>query len=327
MQALSWSQLWFDFFRRIFAWFSVFRRELHGGRGRYAVVAIPILWLSIFFLLPLLILVKISFAEASYEQPPFSALMQWTDSQILSFRLNFGNYATLLADCSDPASSLYCYAYVNSLKTAAISTLLALLIGYPVAYGIARASSRWRLLLLLLVILPFWTSSLLRTYAWIGILKGNGLLNNLLLGIGLIDAPLEILHTDIAVYIGIVYAYLPFMILPLVANLLRLDHQLLEAAADLGCKPWRAFFRVTLPQSVPGVIAGSMLVFIPAVGEFVIPELLGAADSPMIGRVLWTEFFSNTDWPLASSIAVALLLLIVIPTLIFEYVQSRGLKR
>ncbi len=324
MQPFSWAQLWFDVFRRMFAWLGSWRREIHHQRGRAIVVGLPLFWLGLFFLAPLLILLKISFAEASYEQPPFTSLLSWGEDQIFSLRFNLANYATLIADCSDPATSLYCYAYVNSLKTAAISTLLALLVGYPIAYGIARSSPKWRLPLLLLVVLPFWTSSLLRTYAWIGILKGNGLLNNTLMALGLIQEPLEILHTDIAVYIGIVYAYLPFMVLPLVANLVKLDPLLLEAAADLGCRPIAAFFRVTLPLSMPGVIAGSMLVFIPAVGEFVIPELLGGPDSLMIGRVLWSEFFTNTDWPLASAIAVALLMLIVVPTLIFEYVQSRN---
>jgi putrescine transport system permease protein len=324
VSAFSWAQFWFDVVRRMFAWLGYVGRGWHGRGGRRIVVGIPIVWLSIFFLLPLLILLKISLAEARYGQPPFTALLSWSGEHVLAIKLHFGSFATLLADCSDPATSLYCYAYVNSLKTAAVSTGLALLIGYPVAYGIARAPTRWRLPLLLLVVLPFWTSSLLRTYAWIGILKGNGLLNKLLIGLGLIETPLPLLHTDLAVYIGIVYTYLPFMVLPLVANLVRLDPQLLEAAADLGCRPWRAFLQVTLPLSMPGVIAGSLLVFIPAVGEFVIPELLGGPDTLMIGRVLWTEFFTNTDWPLASAIAVALLLLIVLPTLVFEYVQSRS---
>lgn len=324
MNPFSWAQLWFDVVRRLFGWLGHVGKGWNGRGGRRLVVGIPIVWLTVFFLLPLLILMKISLAEARYGQPPFTALLSWSGDLMLDLKLNFASYATLLADCSDPATSLYCYAYVNSLETAAISTVLALLLGYPIAYGIARAAPRWRLPLLLLVVLPFWTSSLLRTYAWIGILKGNGLLNNVLIGIGLIETPLEILHTDIAVYIGIVYTYLPFMVLPLVANLVRLDPQLLEAAADLGCRPWKAFLKVTLPLSLPGVIAGSLLVFIPAVGEFVIPELLGGPDTLMIGRVLWTEFFTNTDWPLASAIAVALLLLIVVPTLVFEYVQTRG---
>lgn len=324
MSPFSWSQLWFDFIRRLFAWIGSWRTQIHQGRGRHLVIALPILWLGLFFALPLALLVKISFAEATMEQPPFTSLVSWIDSTYLDLRLNLGNYLVLLQDCINPAESYYCYAYVNSLKIAAVSTFFALLIGYPLAYGIARAPSRWRLPLLLLIVLPFWTSSLLRTYAWIGILKSNGLLNQMLMGMGLIDTPMEILHTDVAVYIGIVYNYLPFMVLPLVANLVRLDPILLEAAADLGCRPWKAFLTVTLPLSMPGVIAGSMLVFIPSLGEFVIPELLGGPDTLMIGRVLWTEFFTNMDWPLASAIAVSLLLVIVLPTLLFEYAQARS---
>jgi putrescine transport system permease protein len=208
-----------------------------------------------------------------------------------------------------------------------VSTAFCLLLGYPIAYGIARATPAWRLLMLVGVILPFWTSSLLRTYALTGILKGNGLLNQALIGIGLISEPLEILYTNMAVYIGIVYNYLPFMILPLTANLMRLDFTLLEAAEDLGARPLQAFARVTLPLSLPGIVAGSLLVFIPAVGEFVIPDLLGGPDAITIGRVLWTEFFTNRDWPLAAAVAVAMLVLIVLPTLVFEFVQNRRESR
>jgi putrescine transport system permease protein len=236
---------------------------------------------------------------------------------VLQVRLNLANYRFLAED------PLYLGAYLSSLRVAAVSTLLCLVIGYPMAYAIARASPRWRGALLLLIILPFWTSFLIRVYAWIGLLKGNGPVNNLLLGIGLIDEPLALLHTDFAVYLGIVYSYLPFMVLPLYATLVRHDPALLEAAADLGCHPFRAFLSITLPLSLPGVVAGSMLVFIPAVGEFVIPDLLGGPDTLMIGKVLWGEFFSNRDWPLASAVAVAMLVLLVIPVVLFQRAQER----
>jgi putrescine transport system permease protein len=217
---------------------------------------------------------------------------------------------------------LYRDAFFNSVKTAAISTIFALLIGFPMAYAIARAKQEYRLILLMLVVLPFWTSSLLRTYAWLGMLKDSGIINNVLISVGVISEPLRILNTDWAVYLGIVYGYLPFMVLPLVATLVKMDLTLLEAAADLGCRPLKAFFRITLPLAIPGVIAGSMLVFIPTLGEFVIPDILGGPDSLMIGRVLWNEFFTNTQWPLASAIAITLLVLIVLPLLLFEYVQN-----
>jgi putrescine transport system permease protein len=281
------------------------------------VAAPPYLWLAVFFLAPLLVLLKISLAEAVTGLPPYTPLLDWVQGLRLEIHLNFGNYAFLLQD------PLYLAAYANSLQVAAVATGFCLLLGYPMAYAIARARPALRLALLLLIILPFWTSFLLRVYAWIGILKPNGLLNQLLLGLGLIDQPLALLHSNFAVYLGIVYSYLPFMILPLYANLVRLDPSLLEAAADLGCRPARAFFRVTLPLSLPGVIAGSLLVFIPAVGEFVIPDLLGGADSLMIGKVLWTEFFSNRDWPVAAAVAVAMLLALVLPLLILERLQER----
>jgi putrescine transport system permease protein len=219
---------------------------------------------------------------------------------------------------------LYTIAYLKSLRIAGISTLVCLLLGYPMAYAIARTRDSLRNLLLMLIILPFWTSFLIRVYAWIGILKSNGLLNNLLLYLGVIDHPLTLLHTDFAVYLGIVYSYLPFMVLPLYATLSRMDLTLLEAAADLGCRPWEAFLKVTLPLSLPGIIAGCMLVFIPAVGEFVIPDLLGGPDSLMIGKVMWTEFFSNRDWPAASAVAVVMLALLVVPLALFQRAQEKS---
>ncbi|MGF1547098.1 MAG: ABC transporter permease subunit [Thiotrichales bacterium] len=280
---------------------------IHGRLGRRYVIGLPYFWLLLFFLVPFLIVLKVSFAEALLGNPPFGPLLQWVDEVFLQLRLNFENYRLMLSD------SLYLSAFVNSLQVAAISTLLCLLLGFPMAYGIARADPRWRLPLLMLIILPFWTSFLIRVYAWIGILKNNGLINNLLLGLGVIDQPLPLLHTPFAVYVGIVYSYLPFMVLPLYATLARLDLTLLEAAADLGARPFKAFLTVTLPLALPGIIAGSLLVFVPATGEFVIPDLLGGPDALMIGKVLWTEFFNNADWPVASALAVVLLLLLVAP--------------
>jgi putrescine transport system permease protein len=222
--------------------------------------------------------------------------------------------------------SLYLKAYFSSIKIAFISTLLCLLIGYPMAYAIARMDSSTRNIALMMVILPSWTSFLIRIYAWIGILKNNGLMNNFLMWTGIIDQPLAIMHTPIAVYIGIVYAYLPFMILPLYANLVKLDLRLLEAASDLGAKPWKAFLKITLPLSKAGIIAGSMLVMIPVVGEFVIPEMLGGPDTLMIGRILWQEFFNNRDWPVASAVSIVMLLILLVPIIIFHRAQARELE-
>lgn len=297
-------------------------KSLTQGRlGRAAVIALPYAWLLLFLLLPILIVLKISLAEIALASPPYTSMLQWIDERTLALQLHLGNYAYLWQD------PLYLGAYLNSLKVAAVSTAFCLLIGYPMAYAIARAPSSWRIVLLMLVILPFWTSFLIRVYAWIGLLQGNGLINHLLLSIGLIDQPLVLLHSNFAVYLGIVYSYLPFMILPLYATLVRMDLTLLEAAADLGCPPWKAFLTVTLPLSMPGVIAGSLLVFIPAVGEFVIPDLLGGPDSLMIGRVLWTEFFSNRDWPVAAAVAVAMLAVILIPLLLFQRIGERETTR
>ncbi|WP_026870427.1 ABC transporter permease subunit [Inquilinus limosus] len=292
-------------------------RRLGGRLGRTLVVAVPYVWLFLFFLIPFVIVLKIAFADKVIGMPPYTALLDWVDETHLGVTLSLGNFQFLLDD------PLYVTAYLSSLKIAAISTVLSLLVGYPMAYAIARSSQQWRVPLLMLVILPFWTSFLIRVYAWIGILQSQGLLNNLLLWLGIIDQPLEILHTDVAVYIGIVYSYLPFMILPLYATLEKLDVTLLEAAEDLGCRPWKAFLVITLPLSMPGIIAGSLLVFIPAVGEYVIPELLGGIDTLMIGKVLSNEFFQNTDWPVASAVAIVLLLVLVIPIMVFQYVQAK----
>ena len=287
-----------------------------GFTGRAMVTSVPFLWLLLFFLIPFVIVLKISFSDARIAMPPYEPLLQWVGDQVLQVKLNLGNYAFLIED------PLYWKSYLNSIKIAGISTLLCLLLGYPMAYGIARSSPSTRNILLLLVILPFWTSFLLRVYAWIGILKNNGLINNALIGMGVIDQPIQMLQTDFAVYIGIVYSYLPFMILPLYANLEKMDLTLLEAAADLGSRPWESFLKVTLPLSMPGIIAGCLLVFIPAVGEFVIPALLGDPGTLMIGKVLWTEFFNNRDWPVASAVAIALLLFLVIPIMYFQRAQD-----
>ncbi|HIJ63289.1 MAG TPA: ABC transporter permease subunit [Rhodospirillaceae bacterium] len=288
-----------------------------GARGRLLVILPPYLWLALFFAVPFLIILKISVAETQLGVPPYTALLAWTDGLVPQLRVSLANYLILVSD------DLYIVAYLTSLKIAAVSTLICLLIGYPMAYAIARAPAGRRNGLLMLVVLPFWTSFLIRVYAWMAILKTEGLLNAVLLWSGVISEPLQILETDFAVYIGIVYSYLPFMVLPLYATLEKMDHSLIEAALDLGCKPFGAFVSVTLPLSLPGVIAGSMLVFIPAVGEFVIPDLLGGPDTLMIAKVLWSEFFDNRDWPVASAIAVAMLVALVLPFMLLQHFQKR----
>ncbi len=274
-------------------------------------------WLALFVLAPFLIVLAISLSSAGYGTPPIDFFIGWKDGH-LSFAPNFENFTLLAGD------RLYALAFANSLMVAGATTLLCLLIGFPIAYVMARAPKRLQPLLVMLVILPFWTSFLIRVYAWIGILKDNGLLNRLLLWLGVIDQPLMILNTPPAVLLGMVYAYLPFLVLPLYATLEKLDWTLLEAAADLGAKPWSGFFRVTLPLSWPGTVAGALLVFVPACGEFVIPELLGSAKMPMIGTVLWTEFFANRDWPVASAIAVVLLLILAAPIMLARRGQEAG---
>ncbi len=286
------------------------------GRARWLVLAIPYAWLLVLFFIPFLIVVKISFSTSVLAQPPYfptfhigeglAALWQ----QAKTFTTD--NYTFLTTD------ALYVKAYLSSLWIALVSTFVVLAVGYPIAYGMARAPRRWQPTLLMLVILPFWTSFLIRVYAWIGILKKEGLLNELLLWLGVIHQPLTILNTNWAVYIGIVYSYLPFMVLPLYAALEKMDNSLLEAAADLGCTRLKAFWKITFPLSMPGVIAGCFLVFIPVTGEFVIPDLLGGNGTLMIGKTLWDEFFRNRDWPLASAVAVILLLILVVPIVLFQ---------
>ena len=288
-----------------------------GLTGRRLVLAVPFLWLLVFFLVPFLIVLKISVAEPVIAIPPYTPLIGDDGAGGWTLNVSRGALDFVLGD------SLYLLAYLNSLKIAFISTICCLLVGYPMAYALARSDERWRGSLLMLVILPFWTSFLIRVYAWIGILKDNGVLNNLLMSLGIIDSPLTLLYTDFAVYVGITYSYLPFMVLPLYATLEKMDLTLLEAAADLGAKPWKAFLTITLPLSIPGIVAGSLLVFIPAVGEFVIPSLLGGSDTLMIGRELWVLFFNNRDWPAASVVAIALLAFLVVPIMLFQHVQGK----
>jgi putrescine transport system permease protein len=344
-------------------------RLLPSGRG--IVILIPYIWLVAFFLIPFVIVGKISLSESVTAQPPYTEIIRHVASGQISFatpqktgdatgattaapavpamtastdqgsvdtpdqsaeikggppedisgglyvKFNWDNYDYLFSD------ALYFKAAKNAVFTAFVSTVICLLIGFPMAYGIARSPAAWRGTLLMLIILPFWTSFLIRVYAWIGILKNNGIINNILIWLGIIHDPIPMMNTNFAVFIGIVYSYLPFMILPLYSTLEKMDLSLLEAAADLGCRPWKAFLQITVPLAMPGIVAGSMLVFIPAVGEYVIPELLGGPDSLMIGRVLSNEFFSNRDWPVASSVAIAILVLLVIPIVIFQYYQNK----
>ncbi|GLK60550.1 polyamine transporter PotH [Azotobacter vinelandii] len=287
--------------------------------GRQLVVGIPFVWLLLFFLLPFAIVLKISFSEAAVAIPPYTEIFSYVDQQ-LKILANLNNYVFLGQD------ELYLSAYLGSLKIAAVGTLLCLLIGYPMAYAIARASKEMQTVYLLLIMMPTWTAILIRVYAWMGILGSNGLLNGLLQGLGLIDAPLRILNTDLAVYIGVVYSYLPFMVLPLYANLVKHDPSLLEAAADLGAHPLASFWKITVPLSKNGIVAGCMLVFIPVVGEFVIPELLGGPETLMIGKVLWQEFFNNRDWPVAAALAVVMLAILLVPIVLLNRNQAKELE-
>ncbi|MDL2407508.1 ABC transporter permease subunit [Rhizobium calliandrae] len=289
------------------------------------VIIIPYAWLLIFFLAPFLIVFRISLSTKALSVPPYDPAFSWSDGfgdwwdKLQS--MSFDNYTWLAGD------PLYFNAYLQSLKIAGISTILTLIIAYPIAYGMAQAPRSIRPTLLMLVILPFWTSFLIRVYSWMAILSTTGLLNQLLMAFGIIHEPLVILNTNTAVYIGMVYSYLPFMVLPLYSSLEKMDGTLIEAAQDLGCTPIGAFWRVTFPLSIPGVIAGCMLVFIPAVGEFVIPDLLGGSETLMIGKVLWNEFYGNTDWPLASAVATILLLVLVVPIVFFQHMQAKADER
>jgi putrescine transport system permease protein len=290
--------------------------------SRFVLIGVPYLWLVVLFFIPFLIVLKISLSEPAISIPPYNPKLDLSNGLAAFWQqikaLGVENYAFLLEE------PLFYRSYLSSLVIAGIATFFTLLIGYPLAYAMARAPRSWRPVLLMLVILPFWTSFLIRVYAWIGILKKEGLLNQALLALGVISEPLTILNTNAAVYVGIVYSYLPFLVLPLYATLERMDDSLLEAAQDLGCTQMKAFWQVTFPISLPGVAAGCFLVFIPAVGEFVIPDLLGGSETLMIGKTLWVEFFSNRDWPVASAVAVILLLILVVPIALFQNAQARA---
>ena len=287
--------------------------------GRQMVIGVPFIWLFLFFMLPFFIVLKISFAEADVAIPPYTEIYSYVD-QKLQVLLNLANYVMLSED------ELYVAAYLGSLKMALISTTLCLLIGYPMAYGIANARKEMQTVLVLLIMMPTWTAILIRVYAWMGILSNNGLLNGFLMSMGWISEPLQILNTNLAVYIGVVYSYLPFMILPLYANLVKHDPSLLEAASDLGSSTFNSFWKITVPLSKNGIVAGCMLVFIPVVGEFVIPELLGGPETLMIGKVLWQEFFNNRDWPVASALAVVMLAILIVPIILFNRSQAKEME-
>jgi putrescine transport system permease protein len=299
-------------------------RTALAGFGARLILWAPYLWLVVFFLAPFLIVIKISLSQTAIAQPPYVPVLDfaadWAGIKDFVAGLGLDNFASLLSD------DIYALSYLKSLQVAAVSTAILFVIGYPIAYGMARAPRSLQSVLVMLVVLPFWTSFLIRVYAWINILQTDGLLNGALRALGLIDAPVAWLATDTAIYIGIVYSYLPFMVLPLYATLEKLDETLLEAAADLGAPRWQAFWRVTLPLSLPGIGAGALLCFIPITGEFVIPDLLGGSDSLMIGQTLWTEFFSNKDWPVASAIAVVLLLALVVPIAIYQNLQMKNIE-
>jgi len=282
------------------------------------LILVPFLWLLIFFLAPFFIVTKISVSEAVIQSPPFTPMLKWAEDGAMQIRLVFANFAYLWDD------PLYAKTYLNSVKIAAFSTILCLLLGYPMAYAIVRSSHTVKHILLMLVILPFWTSFLLRVYAWMGLLADQGTINNLLIALGIIDQPIQMLYTTFAVYVGIVYTYVPFMILPLYANMEKLDWTLLEAAADLGARPMTTFFTITLPMTMPGIIAGALLVFIPATGEYVIPDLLGGGNVLMIGRILYNEFNANVDWPVASAVAIALLVVLVVPMMLYQHYQAKA---
>jgi putrescine transport system permease protein len=293
--------------------------------GQRLVILVPYLWLGAFFLVPFLIVLKISLSQYATAQPPYLPQLDLSEG-IEGLReffsgLSFAGYVRLATD------SLYITSYGRSLVIALASTAILLLLGFPIAYGMARAPRRWQGVLFMLIVLPFWTSFLIRVYAWMTILQRDGLLNQALLALGIVDTPPTWISTDAAIFIGIVYTYLPFMVLPIYATLERMDETLLEAAADLGCPRWKAFWLVTVPLAFPGVIAGSILCFIPIVGEFVIPDLLGGSGAMMIGQTLWLEFFNNRDWPAASAVAVVLLALLIVPLVFYQHLQARRLER
>lgn len=281
------------------------------------LIVVPYGWLLLFFLIPFVMVLKISFAELIIGLPPYTPLISWVEGHILHLKITLDNYLFVMMD------TLYLHAYFNSLWVAFLATLSCLVLGYPMAYGMTRAPDRFKTLLLMLIILPFWTSFLVRVYAWVSLLSPQGILNTTLIHLGLIQHPLPLMNNTFSVWIGIVYSYLPFMILPLYASLEKIDPSLVEAAFDLGAKPFKVFWKIIVPLSLPGAISGAILVFIPAVGEFVIPELLGGSRTLMIGRVLWNEFFHNRDWPVACALAILMLILLLIPMMIFQRLQNK----
>jgi len=289
--------------------------------GRTLVILVPFIWLVLLFLAPFIIILQISLSESLTAIPPYSDLLHWVSKGVLQIHLNLNNYFHLLSD------SVYAAALQNSILVASVSTLLALFIGYPMAYAIARSCPTIQTFLLMMVMLPFWTSFLIRVYAWIGMFSKHGVINNVLMSLGVISEPIQLLYSSFAVVIGVVYSYLPFMVLPLYASLIKIDRSLLEASSDLGCRPLKSFMNVTLPLSAPGMVAGSLLVFVPVMGEYVIPELLGGTNSLMIGRIIWDEFFINRDWPVASAVAIALVVLLVLPIMIFQRFQAPSSER
>jgi putrescine transport system permease protein len=281
-------------------------------RDKWLVISIPYLWLALFFLFPFLIIFKISFSELQIGIPPFRNVVEWTPDLLLKIRLHFEGYWTVFTD------NFYIHAVFSSLKIALFSTMGCLIIGYMIAYSISRVKTSWRMPLLLMIALPFWTSFLIRVYAWMAMLSSKGLINNILLKLHIISTPLQLLDNDGAVCLGIIYCYLPFMVFPIYASLIKINDDFIEAAHDLGCTPWRAFWSITVPLSKQGIIAGIILVFLPSIGEFVIPEILGGPETVTIGRVLWWEFFNNRNWPLASAVAVLMVLLFVVPIMILR---------
>lgn len=303
-----------------FLWFEI-KDIAYKLKDKWLIIALPYLWLTLFFLLPFLIIFKISFSQLQVGIPPFRDILEWTPDLLLKIRLHFESYYTVI---SDP---FYVHGLWCSLKIAMFSTLGCLIIGYAIAYAIAKSKESWRMPLLLLIALPFWTSFLIRVYAWMAMLSSKGLINTFLLKIGLISTPLQLLDNDGAVCLGIIYCYLPFMVFPIYASLSKINNDFIEAANDLGCPPWRAFWSVTVPLSKQGIIAGIILVFLPSIGEFVIPEILGGPETVTIGRVLWWEFFNNRNWPLAGAVAVLMVLLFVIPIMILKKRQLEELER
>lgn len=290
-------------------------------RDKWLIIFTPYTWLILFFLFPFLIIFKISFSEMQVGIPPYRDIFEWGPDLLLKIRLHFASYWTIFTD------DFYLHAAFSSLRIALFSTIGCLIIGYTLAYALSRAKSSWRMPLLLLIALPFWTSFLVRVYAWMAMLSNKGLINSVLLKIGLIAEPLKLLDNDAAVCLGIIYCYLPFMVFPIYASLIKINDDFIEAAHDLGCTPWRAFWNITVPLSKQGIIAGLILVFLPAIGEFVIPEILGAPETVTIGRVIWWEFFNNRNWPLASGIAVLLVLLFVIPIMILKNRQLEATEK